>query len=140
MGFAIPAAGAILFTAVAIAGTSVTAELLESMSTAGAAEREAVDRASDVANTRITVTSTQRTGNTVTVLSTNSGTVTLDASQVQVLGDGVYKTVTSRKVGNSASNTVWAPGTVLELKWTQTSTPAGVHVIAENGAVGHWGT
>lgn len=140
MGYAIPAAAAIVFAAVAIAGTNVTHELMESMATAGTAERSAVEAADSVANTRITVSSVSRTGNTVTVTSTNSGTVTLDATQVQLLGDGVYKTITSRKVGGSAPNTVWAPGTVLELKFTQTSTPSGVQVIAENGVVGHWGT
>ena len=139
MGYAIPAAAAIIFAAVAITGTQVTNTLMDSFSKAGTAEREAMRLAEESINTRITISNVQRTGNTVTVTATNSGTVVLDVTQVQVTGDGVYKTLTSRKIGTSSTNTVWAPGTVLEVKWTQSTTPNSVTIIAENGVFGKWG-
>lgn len=139
MGYAIPAAAAIIFAAVAITGTNVTNTLMDSFSKAGTAEREAFRLAEDSANTRITITNVQRNGNTVTVTATNAGTVVLDANEVQVTADGLYKTLTSLKVSNSATNSVWAPGTVLEVKFTQNTTPSSVLVIPENGVFGKWG-
>lgn len=140
MGFSVAAAAAIVFTAVAVAGTQATATLLDSWGRADAAQQVAWRQSEAAARTGITVTSvTRNNGNGLTtVVADNSGSVTLDSREVDVLADGVLKTLSSVKVEGSATKYAWAPGLELTVTFTTAAKPTAVAVVPETGTPGYW--
>jgi archaellum component FlaF (FlaF/FlaG flagellin family) len=72
-----------------------------------------------------------------TVKADNSGSVTLDSREVDVLADGALMTLSSVKVEGSTTKYAWAPG--LELTVTFTSAdPDAVAVVPATGTPGYW--
>lgn len=140
MGYSVAAAAAVVFTAVAIAGTQATSALLDSWARADSAQRVAMEQAGEAAQTEITITSvTRNNGNGVTtVLADNTGSVTLDSREVDAIADGVLKTITSVKVENSATKYAWAPGLELTVTFTTAAKPTAVALVPETGTPGYW--
>jgi archaellum component FlaF (FlaF/FlaG flagellin family) len=139
VGFSVAAAAAVVFTAVAVAGTHATGTLLDSWSRADAAQQDALRQSEAAARTGVTVTSVTHDGGSgvTTVVADNSGSVTLDAREVDVLADGVLATLASVEVEGSATKYAWAPG--LELTVTFTSAdPDAIAVVPETGTPGYW--
>lgn len=140
MGFAVAASAAIVFAAVAVAGTQATATLLEAWTTADSAQREGMRLAEGAARTEVTVTSVTRNGGNglVTVLATNTGSVTLDSRQVDVVSDGALQALSGVEVEGSATKYSWAPGLELTATYTAGADPTDVAVVPETGTPGYW--
>lgn len=75
----------------------------------------------------------------LTLLVNNTGDVVLNASQVDVLLDGVVgdANVTSRTVGG-ASTSVWAPWKTLTIVLTAAAKPADAAVVSPYGRAAFW--
>jgi archaellum component FlaF (FlaF/FlaG flagellin family) len=140
VGFAVAASAAIVFAAVAVAGTQATATLLDTWTKADAAQREGLRLAEGAARTEVTVTSVTRDGGNglVTVLSTNSGSVTLDSREVDVVSDGTLQALSSAEVEGSATKYAWAPGLELAVTYTAGADPSDVAVVPATGTPGYW--
>jgi archaellum component FlaF (FlaF/FlaG flagellin family) len=140
MGFSVAAAAAVVFTAAAIAGTQATATLLDAWTRADAAQQDGMRHAEDAARTAVTVTGVARDGGSgvVTILADNTGSVTLDAREVDVLSDGVLTTPSSVAVDGSIAKHAWAPGLELTITYTAGADPSAVALIPATGTPGYW--
>lgn len=78
---------------------------------------------------------------TLTVNLTNTGSVTFDVTDLDLLLDGAYQTTTiaSKKV-EGATTVVWPPQTRLEVAATITPAPSSILIVTGTGAAAYWRT
>ncbi len=103
--------------------------------------REAEERTERQRNAALAITDVRKTGPTLIIEATNTGSITLDLGRADVLIDGSWATsqITSIEVEGSASN-VWPPASDAEVRLTPGvgPPPDDVALIADTGSAAYW--
>jgi len=135
MGFSVAGAAAIVLVALAVAGFRLTGAWLDADQSLREAMADAAQRDAQSVHAAIAVQDVNTSGPVVvTVL--NTGSATLDASHVDVLADGIPRTVDVRQV-DGASHDVWPPGSTLTLTLAG-GVPGRIVVDTDVGALAYW--
>jgi archaellum component FlaF (FlaF/FlaG flagellin family) len=136
MGYANVGAAAIVFAATAVAGYHVTAVSFDSMQSLQAARQTALLLEERALHAATRILAVDAANGTVGIVVENSGSTTLDTSQVDVLLNGAPAAIDARDVGGVATS-VWPPLSDLHLTLTAPS-PTDVVVVTGSGALAFW--
>ncbi|MCU4743794.1 flagellin [Natronoglomus mannanivorans] len=134
MGFSTSGAAAILFIGLLIA-VSIAYPALETANDRRMTAIEDRDqRALDVRNTDVAVTSAvyEAEGNELTLEIRNTGSTTLSVTETDLLVDGIYQSGYETAVEANTARTLWQPGETLTMSLTYDD-PTRVKIVTENG-------
>ncbi|MHB1262508.1 MAG: hypothetical protein ACYC2H_12420 [Thermoplasmatota archaeon] len=136
MGFSAVGATAVLLAALAVAGHGATVAIFDTQESLLAARDKALALDTLALRASHEIVSVAEAAGTVTVVTRNTGSVTLLADEVDVLLDGGAATVDTRTV-DGVTSVVWPPGTVLTMTLTAAA-PDDVAVVSGAGIAAFW--
>ncbi|MEA3190955.1 MAG: hypothetical protein QOD77_1537 [Thermoplasmata archaeon] len=138
MGFSVVAATGVVGLAIAAAGFAVTFSYIESQATLQDAQAQSARLDGDRIGATIGIVSVNRQGAFVTVTVTNTGSSTLDVSEVDLLVNGVPKTTGVTRQVDGKTTDVWPPASDLTMRYNG-ALPNRVGVSTTQGTAAYWG-
>lgn len=138
MGFSVVAATGVVGLAITVAGFAATFGYIESQARLQDAQAASAQLDGDRVGATISILSVARQGAFVTVTATNTGSTTLDVSEVDLLVNGVPKTTGVTRLVEGRNTDVWPPATDLTLRYNG-AMPTRIALATSHGTGAFWG-
>jgi flagellar protein FlaF len=136
MGFSVSGATVLLLLGFLVAGLTLAAALEEVSEARNAGVNAEEQRILEQLNTDLNVTDAvyNKTNDTLTVIAQNSGSVTLDIADTDLLVDGQFANTSAVAVGGNPGRALWTPRTNASITLDSvTAQPSRIKLVTETG-------